>query len=57
VRQGAGAPWRANRFWISRAAMVPVAIAVAMQGWTGLATSPTANTPQHEVSMLPSTAM
>src|SRR5262249_8986851 len=45
----------ASRFSIVRPATVPLAIAVAMHGCAGLETSPTANTPRQDVSMLPST--
>src|SRR5437773_880339 len=45
----------AIRLAIARAAMVPAAMAVAMQGCRGSATSPIANTPRQEVSLLPST--
>jgi ABC-type nitrate/sulfonate/bicarbonate transport system substrate-binding protein len=46
---------RASSCWMRRAAIVPLPIAVAMHGCPGLATSPTANTPRRDVSMLPST--
>src|SRR5262249_37876586 len=51
---GAAVVWPAIRFSIVRAATVPLAIAVAMHGCAGLETSPTANTPRQDVSMLPS---
>ena len=45
----------ASSCWMRRAAIVPLPIAVAIHGCAGLATSPTANTPRQDVSMLPST--
>src|SRR5262249_50623358 len=56
VRHDAVARSRASRFSIARAATVPLPIAVAMHGCAGLETSPTANTPRQDVSILPSTA-
>ena len=44
-----------SRRAISRAAMVPAATAVATHGWSGLATSPTAKMPGHDVCKSSST--